>query len=371
MKKPTALLLALTLLASLLAACGGDAPSQAGPSEGSGPVSQSQPSSAPQDGPHTITDMAGRQLELPATVGKVFSAEPIAAIYLYTLAPEHLLGWNYELNALESRYMADEYRSLPSYGMNDAISYEAVIAAGPDIALMVTSLNEKGITAADAMSEKLGIPVAMVSNRLEDSAEAYRFIGALLGKQARAEELAAYIDRCFADIAAASIPEDERVRVYYGNGADSLETAPPGTIHSQIIEMVNGVNVANVELGDSSRVKITLEQVLAWDPGVIIVNGNPKQDLTGSAAAQAILDSGDWAHIAAVQNGRVYGGPKAPFSWVDRPAGPNRVIGLRWLAQLLYPDYYDYDIDAEVRDFYSLFYHTQLTDAQLEELYND
>ena len=59
------------------------------------------------------------------------------------------------------------------------------------------------------------------------------------------------------------VPEDKKVRIYYGNGEDSLETAPAGSAHGQIIDMVNAVNVADLEMGEGSRVQISAEQLLA------------------------------------------------------------------------------------------------------------
>ena len=77
---------------------------------------------------------------------------------------------------------------------------------------------------------KLGIPVIAVDSDLNNSAAAFRFMGELLGVEEHCEQLAAYTEQTFADIAKlADIPEDERVRVYYGNGEDSLETAPNGS----------------------------------------------------------------------------------------------------------------------------------------------
>ena len=120
---------------------------------------------------------------------------------------------------------------------------------------------------------------------------------------------------------------------------------------------------------EKKSVGISLEQLLAWDPDVIVVNGEPKASLSGSAAAEGILEDPDFSALTAVQNGAVYGTPNAPFSWIERPPGPNRIIGVRWLAGLLYPGAVDYDVDDEVREFFRLFYHAQLSDAQLEKLY--
>jgi iron complex transport system substrate-binding protein len=220
------------------------------------------------------------------------------------------------------------------------------------------------------MAESLGIPVVIVSTELEDAPEVYRFLGKLLGLEERAEQLALYAEETFNDIAGVTIPDEEKVRIYYGNGEDSLETAPAGSSHGQIIDMVNGLNAADLELGDGSRVQISLEQLLAWNPDVIIVNGEPKISMTGGDAAESILNGEEFATIKAVQNGNVFGTPNAPFSWIERPPGPNRIVGMRWLAKLVYPDYFDYDVDEEVKKFFSLFYHVELDADRLEEIYS-
>ena len=75
-------------------------------------------------------------------------------------------------------------------------------------------------------------------------------MGELLGVEDHAEELAQYAEQVFTDINALSdIPEEKKVSVYFGNGEDSLETAPRGSQHAQILDAINAVNVADLELG--------------------------------------------------------------------------------------------------------------------------
>lgn len=318
-----------------------------------------------------ITDMAGRKVTVPAAenIESVFSAGPVAAIFLYMVAPDKLLGWNYELNDVEKSIILDKYQDLPNFGMGDAVNYEAVIAANPTIAINSGKINDTMVSDCDALSESLGIPVVAVDNELNNSAEAFRFMGELLGVEDHAEELAQYAEQVFTDINALSdIPEEKKVSVYFGNGEDSLETAPRGSQHAQILDAINAVNVADLELGDGSRVQISAEQLLAWDPDVIVVNGEPKADKSGNSAAEDILSNPDYASLKAVQDQKVYGTPNAPFSWVDRPAGPNRLIGMRWFSALIYPEYIKCDINEEIHKFFDLFYHVDLSDEQLENV---
>ena len=318
-----------------------------------------------------ITDMAGRKVTVPAAedIESVFSTGPVAAIFMYMVAPDKLLGWNYELNDVEKSIIMEKYHDLPNFGMGDAINYEAVIAANPTIALNCGKINDAMVSDGDALSKSLGIPVIAVDNELNNSAEAFRFMGELLGVEDHAEELAEYSEKIFTDIASlADIPEDEKVSVYFGNGEDSLETAPRGSQHAQILDAVNVTNVADLELGDGSRVQISAEQLLAWNPDVIVVNGEPKADKSGNSAAEDILSNPDYASLKAVQDNKVYGTPNAPFSWVDRPAGPNRLIGMRWLSAVVYPEYIKCDVNEEIREFFNLFYHVDLSDEQLENV---
>lgn len=44
------------------------------------------------------------------------------------------------------------------------------------------------------------------------------------------------------------------------------------------------------------------------------------------------------------------------------------MIGVRWLGNLLYPDLYDYDIEQEVKDYFSLFYRYELSDEEVGSL---
>ena len=321
-------------------------------------------------GEREITDMAGRTVVVPDEIETVFSSSTVTAIFMYTLAPDKLLGWNYELNELEKSIILEEYHDLPNFGMGDSINYEAVIAADPTIAVNVGTINDKMISDCDKLSKSLGVPVVAVDGNLSASAEAYRFMGELLGEEEQAEKLASYAEKTFADIEKMEVPEDKKVRIYYGNGEDSLETAPAGSAHGQIIDMVNAVNVADLEMGEGSRVQISAEQLLAWDPDVIVVNGEPKADKSGASAAEAILANPDYASLKAVQDQQVYGTPNTPFSWMDRPMGPNRIVGIRWLSGLIYPEYLNYNVDEEVKEFFDLFYHVQLTDEKLENIYS-
>jgi iron complex transport system substrate-binding protein len=75
-----------------------------------------------------------------------------------------------------------------------------------------------------------------------------------------------------------------------------------------------------------------------------------------------------WAPLAAVRAARVHLSPKLPFGWVDFPPSVNRLIGLWWLAKILYPELFPEDIRALTADFYGRFYHVTPTPAQIDKV---
>ena len=79
-------------------------------------------------------------------------------------------------------------------------------------------------------------------------------------------------------------------------------------------------------------------------------------------------DIGFTPSVKAVQAGRVHLSPKMPFGWVDFPPSVNRLIGLWWLAKILYPDLFPEDLNQLTREFYDKFYHVRVTDQQIERV---
>lgn len=358
--------LVLGLAGSVLTACdsGGEAAAQSGGSTVSEPSGQARTV--------TITDQAGRQVTIPAEIKSVFCTSPMGTNLLYMLAPDLMAGWNVTPTKLEMEYIPERYRDYVGlggwYGKNTTGNVEEIIKRAPDILLSVGYLEQKDIDDAERIQALLNIPVVMVGGTLEESGAAFRFIGKLIGREERAEELAAYCDEVIAEAKAntAKLTDEDKVRVYYAEGNEGLHTEAEGSDHTVVLRMVGGQNVAQVKNESAYGMSpVSLEQVLAWDPEVILVASDPKDE---SVAYEEITTGEQWRTVQAVKNGKVYQIPRGPFDWFDRPVCVAGILGVRWLGNLLYPDLYQYDMDAEVRKFYKLFYQVDLTDEQMERL---
>src|SRR5262245_39840359 len=88
-------------------------------------------------GDRVFTDSAGRRVELPAKVGRVFAAGPPAAVLIYSLAPDRLIGWPQDLAADAKGMLPARYASLPVVGRltghENGVAVSAVVALHPDL----------------------------------------------------------------------------------------------------------------------------------------------------------------------------------------------------------------------------------------------
>lgn len=197
--------------------------------------------------------------------------------------------------------------------------------------------------------------------------DAYRTAGKILGNEDHAEELAAYCENAYQEVtdAVAQVPESERITVYYAEGPDGLKTEPQQSPHFTTFAVAGAVDAAQCEMnGGGGMTQVSLENVITWNPQVIIAWDDTYQ----SGADDLIRTSSDWESIDAVQNGRVYTLPCLPYAWGDRPPSVTRYIGMQWLANKLYPEYYDVDMVAKTQEFYKLFYQVDLTEEQAKEV---
>jgi iron complex transport system substrate-binding protein len=313
-----------------------------------------------------FTDAAGRVVSVPQTVERVFAAGPPAAIVVFTLTPEKLLGWTREPSPAENEYLPEEYRDLPGLGRltgrGNTVNLEAVVAADPDLVVDLGSVGPTYASLADRVEEQTGVPTILLGGRLDELPDSYRSLGAILGASERGDELASAIETMLDDTyrRIARLSPEARPRVYYARGPEGLETALTGSINVEALDFVRAENVAGEAIGRSGLATASLEQVIAWDPEAIVT--------VDPAFFARVFDDPRWQGIRAVRDRRVYLAPQYPFPWVDFPPSVNRVLGVRWLAAMLYPDLFPEPIGPIARDFYARFYHRELSAEELDRL---
>ena len=311
-----------------------------------------------------LVDAAGRAIALSGRVERVFPAGPPAAITHYTLQPRTMLGWPRANRAEELAFLDPEIGARPELGRltgrGNTASLETVLGLKPDLIVDIGSTARTFVETADRVQARTGIPYALLDGRFAAIPDTYRLLGRLVGEAARAEDLARFCADLLATCRSriASVPQEKRPRVYYARGPRGLETGLGGSINIETMEFMGATNVAGGTKGGLAN--ISIEQVLAWDPEIIVTID---RDFAAGTHSQPA-----WANVTAVRTGRVHLSPKMPFGWVDFPPSVNRLPGLIWLGKLLYPALFPEDLRVLTRDFYTRFYHREPTPEQIAAL---
>jgi iron complex transport system substrate-binding protein len=312
-----------------------------------------------------VTDDVGRRAEVPVKVARVYAAGPPASILVFALAPEKLLGWTSPFRPEERPFVPVEYADLPALGRltgrGNTANVEVVLAARPDLIVDYGSIRPTLASLADRVQAQTGIPYLLLDGAFDRMPHSLRKLGEILGEAERGESWARFAEGILDDIAVRvkRVLLARRPRVYYGRGPRGLDTGLAGSINMESIERIGATNVA-AALGQGGLVRVSVEQVLAWNPDAIVTID---RNFYASVWHDPL-----WQGLAAVRSGRVFLSPNVPFGWIDFPPSVNRLLGLRWLARTLYPDVFPEDLRPFVREFYTRAYHQTPTPAQLDAL---
>ncbi|MBQ6496159.1 MAG: ABC transporter substrate-binding protein [Firmicutes bacterium] len=317
----------------------------------------------------TFTDDCGREVEIPEVITKAAPSGSVAQMVLMTIAPETLVGLSASPSTDQLDYFPEYTWELPTfgqfYGSKANLNMEALIAAQPQV---IIDIGDKKRTHKEDMNKiqrQTGIPTIFIETTLDKMPGAYRTLGKLFGKEEVGEELASYIEDTvsYATEQAASINDADKKTVYYGTGASGLDCNANGSIQADVIDIIGAKNaVVGTDVSDKGGgTLVNMEQLYNFDPDVIVVTLDGIYD---------IIDAGDksWAELSAVKNGTYYEIPGIPYCWLSGPPSVNRILGIWWLGNLVYPDQYDYDMVAKAQEYYKLFFDYDLSEDEAKAM---
>lgn len=333
----------------------------------------------------TVIDAEGNEVTIPYEVTKAAPSIGAFAQVTEMLAPG-------KISAASTAQISDYFKEIfPDYVESNPNNYdtgsvEDLIASGTQVVYGASTIySEEQLAQLDAA----GIAHVSVSN-LSDSAgmmESYRLIGEILGEDAaeRAEEFCAYwqgsIDDC--QDRTKDLSDEERVKVLrLSVSGGAYSTVNNTDIFTSIVKEAGGINVAadyqtesaggetggqssggnggkRAAGGPNSGLSLDAEQIIAWDPEVII--GMNKEGV------EAILSDPALANVKAVKEGKVYNTPQGIYLWGVR-SGENAMM-TPWLGTILYPDLFaDVDMEQVVMDFFKEWYHTDIDSAAAQSI---
>lgn len=318
-----------------------------------------------------ITDQRGRTIaseKLPQRV--VFLPIPGPAAFITIDGNERkIVGMNgYSASAMREGLlgkMFPGFAQIPTnvvMGASDPSNFnpnvESILALRPDVVFQwVTSASGDPIGVLD----RTGVPVlGMRVGSQEENAGFITLMGQVAGNEARAtdllqrqQEVVRRIDRVMSGVRDLHRP---RV-IYFNRAAQTLRVSGKKSHNDFYIRLAGGQNVA-AEIQAISTV--TIEQVLTWNPQVILL-GN-----FDAAVPSDIYDDPRWQGVDAVKARRVYKMPLGGYRW-DPPSQESALTWI-WLAGLLHPELEHTNLRATMRDWFTFLYKHNLTDDEIDAI---
>ena len=312
-----------------------------------------------------FTDSLGRTVTVPEKITKIAISGPLSQVYILPLAGDMLVGVSNAFAEDAHSYIAEEILNKTEigqlYGGKREMDLEALLAANPDVVIDIGQAKKTMAEDFDALTEQTGIPFIHIDADVATAADAYRTLGQLLSREDMAEELAVWCETTYQstlELMEKVDADNARKTLLYCLGEKGTNVIAEGSFHAQIINLMSK-NVAVIEdvVSNGDGNQVDLEQILFWNPDVIVFAYDSCYDAVGSAA--------QWQDITAIAEGTYYEAPYGPYGWLSSPPAVQSYLGLLWLGTVLYPEYVSYDLQEEVTTYYELFYECELT----EELY--
>ena len=318
----------------------------------------------------TVTDMNGREVTIDGDIDSVvLTALPLPSIYAITGAPiENLKGVHPgSTSAIENSIMGSMYPDLVGIADNfvegQDINVEELLKIDPDVVIywgeyenQYEALKSVNIPAVGVFGEEGGDVVATLKTWVD-------IMGQLFGTRGNTDKVIEYANTALDEVSdkVSSLSDEEKPRVLYlyNHSNEQISASGSGFYGGFWIEAAGGNNVAKEieNFGD-----VNMEQIYEWDPEIIILTTFTEtmpDDLYNNT-----IDGQDWSQVSAVKNGKVYKEPLGVYRWYV-PCGDTPLM-VKWMAKTLHPEIFDYDMIAEIKDYYKEFYDYDVTDEQAQ-----
>lgn len=317
--------------------------------------------------PYTFVDDLGHEIKIDKELTAIVPSGSLAQVMLLGMAPDLMVG----LGGKMPKHMA-EY--IPDYNRLSQLTYFGTILGGDDLdveALASTNAQliidmgytKKGYEEKLASTQELtGINCVFINAKLDNYGESLRKLGKLLGREEKAEEMAAWCDKVYNR--ALNIMEkvgDKKVNGLYVLGDNGLNVIAQSQSQAEVLNLVfNNIAVIENASGKGNGNAVNMEQISLWNPDFVIFGPD--------SIYQSVATDDTWKQISAIANNHYVESPGSPYNWTVSPPACQRYLALLWLPSILYPEYCDYDLQQEVTEYYKLFYGVDLSNEQYAAL---
>jgi len=351
MKKITSFLLCILMICCIFSGCA----NQSNHAKDSSPTRE-------------FIDDCGRTVTVPGNISKIAVSGPLTQIYVLPVASDLMVGYAADFSNNAKKYIKPEFLDLPNlgqlYGGKGTMDLEALLSAAPEVVLDVGEAKGNIVEDLDGLTEQTGIPFIHIDATVSTAPAAYIRLGELLGREEQCGAVADYLQGLLDHVneIMSKVDSDKaRKTVLYCLGDKGLNVLASDSFHAETIKYVaDNIAVLDDVVSHGDGNEVDMEQLIIWNPEYLI--------FAPESVYSEIGKDETWLQLDAVKNGNYVETPYGPYSWLQSPPSVQRYLGLIWLVDLLYPEYSDIDLKAEVQEYYKLFYDYELSDADYADL---
>lgn len=380
-KKILSLLLVFIMMAGILGGCSKKEDEATKNSGTKNVSSEEKVATKDEAGSHIVVDHAGHEVEVPNKIEKiVIDQVPILSTYMaYNegKAP-YIVGYAGSLKQVISetvlKDMAPELLDATNtvQGQSD-INVEEIMKLKPDVIFY----NAKNQDRYEKLS-KTGVPcigfVTMGADTPADPINRYgewlKLLEDVFGEKGKMEDFLKAGDDIVKDVEEriAKVPDEKRpsgmILWKYQEGTPIV--AGKGTFGDFWLKRLKVKNVAEEAKGYA---KVNVEQIYSWNPDVFYLDGPGLLNIKTEDVYNNSVEGFDFSNLESVKDKRVYNSKLGMWNWLT--PNPDAPLVLAWLASETYPEAFkDYDLKKVIKDYYQKWYNYELTDEQIEDMFN-
>jgi len=267
----------------------------------------------------TIMDDRGKKIGFPDYPQRIVSlGSSFTEIIIALNEGDRLVGVDYSGAALDGLP-----EGITDLGKTSSLSMETLQSLEPDCVIiwnfemyqdLIVDMEKKGLKV-----------VALYPRSVNDTLSTMERIGEVLGTEASrlVDELHARVNAVLEKTA--SIPEEERTRIYLELASMGGQTVGSGTISNELIEMAGGKNIFDDTAGNFPAIE---ELIKERNPQVIVVEDSSQRDNDYFYKKYGVTD--------AAKNGRIYRIEAGTLT-----TSPRIVDALEDLARWLHPELFE------------------------------
>lgn len=326
-----------------------------------------------------IQDQLGRDVTIPENTERIVVGGILpyfSTWYVGTNSTEEVVGLHPNAyNAAENSMLADISPEIlnasTEFVKNGEVNIEELMKVNPQIYFENSSdqktlekVAESGISTVGLQTIQVADadPLATFNSWLEVTSDikggevterADRFIEEGQNVQSMIDE----------DLNGIKDTEKPRVMFLHQHSDKSIIVGGANFFSEKWIKATGGIDIVGDD-GVEGQKEVNMEQIYAWNPDIIYITNftetQPDDLINNSVSGQ------DWSEVEAVKKGNVHKVPLGIYRWF--PPNGDAPLMLKWMAQINHPEVFDYDINKEIKDYYSDFYKYELTDEDVDSI---